>query len=235
MISVIVTVGPHPSYKKYLQECLNSIHAQEGIAELEIVIIDDAAHIVPEESPWPAYARIWKEEGRSETYYKNPWNLGQAASINIGIANAQYDLIFVMGGSDDILMSGCLQTCLKTWQDQNAKFCCVHPVIVTSEGETSTLPQGVWLFSREKVWAPLGGYPREAGIGEVDAIFCSVMLKQGVKMIQAGGEPLYHHREHPHSLTATKSYLRHDAAGLIRTMCTNEWEDPTWRKGFGYD
>ena len=65
MISVIVTVGPDPSYKKYLQECLESILSQ-GIFPMEVVLVDDAAHLNE------------KEYREYTTFVKNEWNFGQA-------------------------------------------------------------------------------------------------------------------------------------------------------------
>lgn len=229
MISVIVTVGPNPAYKSYLQECIDSISMQDFKHAIEIVIVDDAAHLGGSLLiQAPQYTRHHK-------YIKNIWNLGQAASINIGIANAGYDWIFVMGGSDDKLMPNCLKVCRDTYLQNNlAKWACYSPMLITSEGETSNLPQGAWMFHRS-LWAKLGGYPREAGIGEVDSIFGSIMLKQGVIMYPCGTEPTYWHREHPQALSAIKSSARHEAAGIIRGMCTQEWEQPKWIKGYGYE
>lgn len=221
MVSVIVTVGPDPAYLQYLPECLESIY-QQNIPDMEIVIVDDAAHIID----------LPKHHGNK--YIKNIWNLGQAASINIGVVSARNDLILVMGGSDDKLLPNCIQACLDSYQEhKQQRWACYSPMIITSEGETSNLPQGVWMFHRS-MWAGLGGYPREAAIGEVDAIFCSMMLKQNVVMYPVGNEPLYWHREHPAALGATKSSARHEAASIIRGMCTQEWKKPEWIKGYGY-
>lgn len=228
MISVIVTVGPNPAYLKYLNSCLNSIWRQNINVPLEVVIVDDAAHLNDDYTcPFlnPLECR----------YIKNVWNLGQATSINIGIAQAKYDWIFVMGGSDDELMENCLSVCYDQMKaSAENKWACYSPMLITSEGETSNLPQGAWMFHRS-LWAKLGGYPREAGIGEVDSIFGSIMLRQGVIMYPCGTEPTYWHREHPQALSAIKSSARHEAAGIIRGMCTQEWEQPKWIKGYGYE
>lgn len=222
MISVIVTVGPNPVYQKYLPECIRSIREQDFEDQVEIVLIDDASHIDD---------NLYR--GLDLTYKKLEWNLGQAAAINIGCLTAAHDWLFIMGGSDDRLMPNCLSTCFQTYQDHKTKWACYSPILITSEGETSSLPQGAWLIHRE-VWSKLGGYPREAGIGEVDSIFGSIMLKQDVVMYSCGTEPTYWHREHPQALSAVKSSARHEAAGIIRSMCTNEWQKPEWIKGYGY-
>jgi glycosyltransferase involved in cell wall biosynthesis len=83
VISVIVTVGPNPVYKNYLDECLESILMQD-LGPIEIVLVDDAAHL--------SEARY---DSTLFTYIKPAWHIGQAASINIGIASAQYDWVFV--------------------------------------------------------------------------------------------------------------------------------------------
>lgn len=222
MISVIVTVGPNPVYQQYLDECLDSIWNQQ-FGPLECVIVDDAAHL---------------SEARYDStlfkYIKNPWNLGQAASINIGIAAASYNWVFVMGGCDDRLMSNCLSVCWDTYLSEGQKkWASYSPFLITSEGEISNLPQGAWLLHRD-TWAKLGGYPVEAGIGEVDSIFGSMMIKNEVVMYSCGPEPTYWHREHPEALSAIKSSARHEAAGIIRGMCTREWKAPTWIEGYGY-
>ena len=161
--------------------------------------------------------------------------LDKRASLNIGIALSAYDLIFVMGGSDDKLLPGCIAVCLEEYQKTKSKNTFYFPVIETSDGIASNLPQGVWMFHKD-LWRKLGGYPREAAIGEVDSIFCSVALKRGVIMQPCGDSPLYWHREHPRSLTYIKSYARHDAAEIIRGMCTQEWEDPSyWVEGYHPD
>lgn len=224
MISVIVTVGPNPAYKKYLGECIDSIHLQEeGLGKLDIVLVDDAAHLDPTRVGF-----LW-----TSNYYKNLWNLGQAASQNIGVVLAKYDWVFMMGGCDDVLKPGCIEACWKQAEKSNfSKRTYFNPIIETSEGDTSNLAQGVGLFHRD-LWYWLGGMPREAGIGEVDAIMTSLMLKKGVIMQPCGDIPLYWHREHSQALTHTKSYARHEAAGIIRGMITNEWEDPSyWVRGY---
>lgn len=224
-ISVILTVGPDEAYKRYLNECIESILTQETFGEdIETVLVDDAAHLG---SHLPV--------SHSIKYIKNVWNLGQAASINIAVASAKYDLVFIMGGCDDKLLPNCLKKMLFEWQGKQNKTACYTPTIITSEGEISNLPQGVWMMHRQ-LWAKLGGYPKEAAVGEVDSIFCSLMLKQNVVMHYVDdNQPLYWHREHPASLTANKSFMRNHIAMQIREMCTLEWADPVWRKGYGYE
>lgn len=221
-LSVIVTIGPHPAYKQFLDECIDSIYAQ-NISDDEIILVDDAAHISPR---WIA------KHSAVVRVIKNPWNLGQAASLNIGIAEASNDLIFTMGGCDDRLLPNCLQQCMVEYNRRQNLWACYSPMLITSEGETSTLPQGAWLFHRS-MWAALGGYPKDA-ISEVDAVFASIMLKHKVVMYDVGRQPLYWHREHEHALTATRSELRIAAAGIIRGMCTQEWAAPDWIKGYGF-
>lgn len=223
-VSVIITVGPNPVYKQFLYECYSSITSQEFSGTVEIILVDDAAHIAFDEMFLDSFFD-WK-------LITNTWNLGQAASINIGCAAASGKYLLIIGGSDDRLLPGAIQKMYDTAESLRGKFC-VYPVLVTSEGETSDLPQGVWMLPKWDVWGWLGGYPYEAGIGEVDSIFCSVMLKNGVSMNRADSEPLYWHREHPDALTANKSSLRAQAAGIIREMCTKEVKpDPQWADSF---
>jgi hypothetical protein len=133
-------------------------------------------------------------------------------------------------------MKNCLSTCWDAHlHNGGQKWACYSPVLITSEGETSNLPQGARLFHRE-MWAKLGGYPLEAVIGEVDSIFGTVMLKQNVVMYSCGTEPTYWHREWEGALTHSKSARRAEISFLARTLCTHEWKDPRdWIKGYGYD
>lgn len=222
MISVIVTVGPHLRYQEFLPECLDSIENQVCSVPIEIVVVDDAAHL-SSIADNPAY-----------TYIKNPWNLGQAASLNIGIASAKYDWVFIMGGSDDILYPDCVETCWESAQ-KRGKNALHFPVIETSEGVKSNLAQGVWLFHRE-LWAKYGGYPKEA-ITEVDATLCSLYLTKGVGFLQCGTFPLYWHREWEDSLTAIKcrSVELVKIRDILRGMVITHYQTPHWIKGYGYD
>jgi hypothetical protein len=234
MISVIVPVGPTPS-KQWLIECLDSIWSQERDFPLEVVIIDDAAHLV-DILDW-TYVRQYPRYLDSETYIKNPWNLGQAASLNIGIAQAKYDLIFTVGGCDDLLMEGCLQACWDEWDTEKRKDTYYHPGIITSEGVKDTLAQGVGLFHRS-LWASVGGVPPEAGVGEVDSIFISMFLTLGYRTKNVRlGEQLYWHREHPDSLTELKchSVYRGSACAVVRDLTSKEWVKPEWIEGYGYE
>lgn len=222
MISVIVTVGPHPRYKEFLPECLSSIQNQVCSVPLEIVVVDDAAHI------------DHLREDPEITYIKNVWNLGQAASLNIGIASAKYDWVFIMGGSDDVLYGDCVETCWEKAQQRGTEGI-YYPIIETSEGEKSTLAQGVWLFHRS-LWAKYGGYPKEA-ITEVDATLCSLYLTKNVAFHSCGTYPLYWHREWEDSLTAVKmrSVELVQIRDILRGMVISHYQTPYWIAGYGYD
>jgi hypothetical protein len=217
MISVIIPVGPNAN-RLWLKQCLDSIYEQT-LPYFEAVVVDDGAGIKD---------TIWR--GRT-TYRPNPWRLGQAASLNIGISQAKYDLIFTMGGYDDTLRPACLYECIEEWFNRGNDWGLYHPTIITSEGEIGTLAQGVCFFER-KVWASIGGYPPEAGVGEVDAIFQSMLLGRGNTPFYPvkEGEPLYWHREHPDSLTALKTFERRDLCKKAQALCTKEYakETPDW-------
>lgn len=221
MISVIVTVGPHPRYKEFLAECLESIKIQQCSVALEIVVVDDAAHL-DHLADNPDY-----------TYIKNVWNLGQAASLNIGIASAQCDWVFIMGGSDDVLHPECIETCWKRAKQLGTNNL-YYPIIETSEGDKSSLAQGVWLLHRS-LWAKYGGYPKEA-ITEVDATLCSLYLTKSVGFHMCGTLPLYWHREWEESLTAVKmrSVELMKIRDILRGMVITHYQTPFWVEGYGY-
>lgn len=222
-LAVVVTVGPKPEHVRWLPEMLASVRAQSRPPDA-IVLVDDAAHLDA--------AAQWL---RGVCLIKTPWHLGQVHGLNIAIASAGTDLVFVADG-DDLLYPDCLGECLAEYERVGDRLRYYYVTLALDDsGEMQACAGGTALLHRE-LWAYLGGYPN-VGPGPADVPFVDLVLRYGHGVHPVcQGRPLYWHRAHPGNTAVVQRqqpYLL-EASGLLQRYWGETWprQDRTWVKDF---
>lgn len=111
-ISVIV---PCYNHSKYLNDALNSIINQTRLPD-EIILIDDNS----QDSTFEELKKFYDKHSKTTNIVirRNKSNLGQCATINIGVASASSNLIMILN-DDDYLMHDAVEHTLKIFNDNN--------------------------------------------------------------------------------------------------------------------
>jgi len=227
MVTVTIPVGPNPSNRRWLDECIRSVsdqtwnHLSHGGIHLQIVddMADVSLHMVPSDL---AYS-VWK----------SPWYLGVAHAFNIGVAVAPSELVFMLG-SDDWLEPTCIEECVKEYQARQGDPYGYYYVGVrySDTGETQELACNAAMVTKS-LWRRTGGFPVQSASGAPDAALLSIIIgnypRAGRHWPVANGAPLYNYRRHAEADTASKASWQ----GVIletRDLVTREWvprqEDP---------
>lgn len=223
-ISVIIPVGPSDENTlPWLIGLIGSIRAQTSPPD-EIVIVDDAAHISSD------FEYVWFKHNYDVTIIRNDWNLGEAASRNIGIARARNEWVF-QASHDDLLLPRCLEQCWKA--RENARNDRGYYWVTVSRGATDEVqadPGCHALFSKG-LWRYLGGYPLCGALGLADIAFIDLVLVHGW-LYYVSTEPLYWHREHDRNQVKVIDSVTKELARAASNEHTRRWTHPEWADGF---
>lgn len=221
-VSVVLPIGPNPSNKRWLDECVASVAAQtwasRGDGGVNLVLVDDMAELgpinfVPSNLP----VSVWR----------SPWYLGVAHAFNIGVAVAPSDLVFMLG-SDDWLEPTCIERCVEAYHERKEDPLGYYYVGVrySDTGECQTVPCHAAMVTKP-LWRRTGGFPIQSASGACDAAFLSVLMgnypRAGRHWPVADGAPLYNYRRHSDTDTAHKDGWQ----GVIletRHLVTLEWQ-----------
>lgn len=219
MIGVCIPVGPQPVYKRYLNECLESVR-QQTMPAGDIVLVDDMAGLDPAKYP---NCRIWRA----------PWRLGIPAVANVGYALAKTDLVFQLS-CDDLLKPRCLEMCWQAWQKWHDPLGFYWVDLEYSTGECQALPCGHAMIHKQG-WRHTGGYPPEAGVGACDHIYVNMLLEhpEAGRLYHVEGGPLYWHREHAEQYTKNQN-VNHGSIVDVRQIFSQRWQ-PQENKWGRYD
>lgn len=224
-LAIIIPIGPHKAYQKYLQECLDSIAAQGWDNRPdEIWLIDDQAHL----GTWDPPLQFHKDNPIIEIW-KTPWLSGCAMAWNFGIAlsNCEYNLLM---GSDDKLLPDCLKVCRDTIDSADFDPLGYYNLpIVTSEGEEADAFNN-FAFVSKALWRLTGGFPLQGVIGAPDAALISIMLKhlpQHLHQVEPK-KPYCWCRVHPDQDTLRLAGRYNWIVIQLRDDVTREWRRPDW-------
>lgn len=221
MLTVAIPVGPNQVYKKYLQECLDSLKFQ-SIKPGEVLLIDDMADI-----------ESWGLDfsGLEYRIYKNPWLCGVAHSFNFGVVLARFDLV-IMLGSDDKLYSWAVEDCLKAWNQYKDPLGYYFCDVEYSDGETQACACNCAMVHKE-LWKHTGGFPVQSSVGACDSIFLSIILgnngRAGNIIHVKSDKPPFWYRRHNETVT-TKSGDMQGPMFTVRNNLTRTWEKPDWTR-----
>lgn len=216
-VTVAIPVGPEKHHQAFLEECLDSIVAQT-VKPSEILIIDDMAGL-----PWR------KDCGQENTHvWRSPWLLGVAHAFNFGVALAENDLVFMLGG-DDKLLPNCLEHCLMAWEENKRRDAYYAVGVQYSDGRENQFLACNAAMVTKGFWRLTGGFPPESSVGSPDAALISILLGNDLpQTVMVNGEkPLYWYRVHDKSDTAQ----RRPWQGVIsqtRDLLTKTWKQPAW-------
>ena len=217
MITVIIPVGPQPVYRKYLQECLDSIKKQT-VRPTEVLLVDDMAHL-----------RDWglDTNGLTVKVHENAWNLGNPASKNVGVAVARNPLCLMIG-SDDKLHPWCIADLTHSWEVFQEPLGYYWCDVEYDNGDCQAVPCGGAMVHKA-LWQETGGYPLKSVVGADDSIFIDLLAVRGLaKLIHVKSKnPPIWCRRHDQSLTA-KNGPWWQVIPKAREIIVAEWEKPTW-------
>jgi GT2 family glycosyltransferase len=105
-VSVVI---PSWNSEKQLQKNLPSVFAAANLVDAEIIVIDD--HSVADNS-----VAFLESLGTKIKLIKNPTNLGFSATVNLGVARSQGDIVILL--NTDVRPSpDCFANCLKLFSD----------------------------------------------------------------------------------------------------------------------
>lgn len=237
-VTVVIPVGPNPSNKRWLKECIDSVLAQTSLPN-EILIIDDKANLGPPDLPIYAEESYW-EPSRFEAVFvypgypdlkiwRTPWLSGIPHAFNYGVALARNELC-VMLGSDDWLEPEAIEKLLETYNRNHKRDGFYGFTIKYSDNdEIQDLPNNCAAVTKG-LWKATGGFPPESEIGACDSIFISMLIVHHPHVFWpvALGYPLYNYRRHNDSDTGTRPLAYQGAIHIVRDVFTKEWKKPTW-------
>lgn len=213
-VTVVITVGPKPHHRRWLQEAVDSVAAQT-IDEVELLVIP----VAPKLDPVPSYAgdlRVWE----------SPWDVGIPGIANLGVGLAKHDLVFFLS-SDDIMRPWCLEDCLREYELRGDDLAYYTVDIEYSTGERQSLPSGPGMVTKA-LWDHTGGFPPETSVGASDYIFISLLNimhgRAGRIWHVKSAEMPYWLRVHEDTTTLSRLPRWGGVVGPVRDILTEDWQ-----------
>lgn len=247
-ISVCIPVGPYPSNKRWLQECLDSVIAQ-SIPPNEIILIDDGAQLDKLDwlGVWPSEYSQWSvthteygedETGCYPTIYKMPWRTGVSHAFNYGIALSTEPCVFMLG-SDDTLEPECLEKCLQAWlkMDKKDGYYSVPIQYMNDPLGIQTAPCNAAMITKG-FFHRTGGFPIQTAIGRGDSALLSICLKHNLPVYWVGhitgqdDKPLYNYRVHEGFWTAQAGRYHDELISIVNKLTEDYQDYPTWTEHY---
>lgn len=222
-ISVVIPVGPRASDAQWLAECLASVEAQT-VPAAAVVIVDDmhGAGIVI--SPWPLTCSAQIE--------RNHWNLGVAASFNVGVALAPTEHVLLLG-SDDWLEPDAIERAQATIEANpiGQGYFWYHVRYSDDRPERDQAqPCGAAVVTKA-LFKATGGFPVESAVGRSDVMLVGLLLghpELGTLVeITDGGRPPINVRIGDWQHTASRGPWIQALETAAQAYWTT-WESPSW-------
>jgi glycosyltransferase involved in cell wall biosynthesis len=216
-ITVAIPIGPYPHNTRWVDEAIDSALAQVPEPR-EVLLIDDMSD----------YNVHHRSETVKITHWRSPWRLGVAHAFNFCVAVAQEQHVLMLG-SDDRLMPRCLESCVRTLQQNHWKDAYYWLGIRFSDGRPDQQIPVNAAVTTKRFWQLTGGFPVETASGAPDAHFRRLLHVhfQGSMIPIANGAPLYWYRAHEEIYTATRPQWW----GVIQQtsdVLMGTWEPPRW-------
>lgn len=249
-ISVCIPIGPKPSHKQWLKECIDSVMAQT-VLPTELILIDDQAHInlrdyfgenvvtypvhldATVNHDYIIYEDFTFDNGVIVSKFNNPWLLGVVSAFNLGVSLAKTEWVLQLG-SDDTLDSRALEFAVETINKVGDPLGLYNFSCLTKENGEDRVVN--WynhanVVSRS-LWNKVGGLNPLTVTGGMDAALISVMmyhLPHHLHKIK-DGVPLYKVRSHENNYTLESASRFGDFMVMLRNILTEEWSSPDWTK-----
>ena len=223
-ISVAIPVGPDPHYLEWLDECVDSVIANDP---KQIIIIDDMQWLGAD---W--IGTLYKKFPNT-MYIRNKWLCGCSTSWNFAVAEASEELVFLCG-SDDVMLEGCLEAIYKSYLEHDSMYGFYSVTIQYDNGELQDLPCNAAAVCK-KLWAEIGGF-EPAAFAAPDGFLLSIMLTyMNNRIIQVDkGTPRYKVRSHLYQDTARQFGRFFEPAHQLRDIGTRTWKKPEWTAKLGW-
>ena len=217
--AIVIPVGPDEAHARYLEECLASVEAQERPPDF-VIIVDDMHGGLDEFMTYEPPRQI----------YRPPWRLGVGGAFNAGVALAHArgaDLAFMLG-ADDTIEPGCLRQLETVYGERGGRDGFYWFDVRYSDGRLQSTPCNFAAVTPD-LWRAIGGFPPESGVGAMDSMFVSVMLKHyGMRdMPHVAGGPYCIVRVHDEQETAKATGLQ-AAIHQVRNWLTINHRPTRW-------
>jgi glycosyltransferase involved in cell wall biosynthesis len=249
-ISVVIPVGPKPSHKQWLKECIDSVMNQTVLPQ-ELLLIDDMGHINLRDyfganiSTYPVhldattdhnfmiYEDFIFDNGVSVSKFNMPWLGGVVCGFNFGVALAKNEWVLQLG-SDDILYPDAIKYGIETIKQIGDPLGLYNFSCYTKETGN---PQVINWYNHANIvskslWAKSGGLHPMTITGGMDAALVSIMMIHLSKHLHKikDGTPLYFVRSHKDQYTLESASKYGDFMVQLRNDLTNDWIEPDWTK-----
>lgn len=247
-VTVLITVGPNPCYKKYLPEAVESVLDQSVLVN-ELLIIDDQALLDPVEI-YPYWEdqlvrffdndsgfgmqsySVYEGKG-TKTWiriWQTPWNIGFSQAFNCGVGLAANDLIIFLA-ADDKLLPDAVKDCVEAYEENNCKDAWYGMGYELQDGTQASAFNNVAMITKG-LWKWTGGFPPSA-FAAPDALLISCLLKHAPKKLVKvkGGKVNYWVRQHPNQETGRQAgyFMASGVVNTIRDLETKRFKpNPEW-------
>jgi ubiquinone/menaquinone biosynthesis C-methylase UbiE/glycosyltransferase involved in cell wall biosynthesis len=222
----LTVVIPLYNYAQYIEEALESVHAQ-NLELFDLIVVDDASSdaSLAKVLEW---ARRYAQRFNRLMVLRNKANAGLGTTRNTGIDAADTPYVLLLD-ADNRLRPNCAAACLSAICESGAAF--AYPPIQrfgdnsalmgTSSFQPGRLIGGNYIDAlalvTKEAWAAVGGY-QTFRLGWEDYDFWCRLVEIGLWGCRAGENPLADYRAHGQSMSRTITNTQENAAELIREM-----------------
>lgn len=227
MITVVIPVGPDPDACRYLPEAIASVEAQT--IETGILLVDDM-HGVGRHADGCGAPMIDVE--RIDYVISNHWNLGVAASFNVGVACARTEHVLMLGADDWLEPDAiaCAERAIREHPIQQAYYWFRVRYNDDRPERDQAQPCNAAVVTKA-LWRASGGFPVESAIGRPDVMLVGMLMGHPevgtMVQITDNGTPPYNVRVHDRQNTATRGpWVR--ALEETAQAYWNTWQAPAW-------
>lgn len=218
-ISIVIPVGPHPRHRRFLPEMIASIENQTFTPE-SVIFIDDGGGSIP--GTFPLEGAIVGTT--NSKVYRNPWNLGVSASMNIGVGISPTELV-IMACADDKLLPRCIEVCWDSWKKEQNPLGYYYLGVQYSDGDQQNTACGAAMVTKT-LWRYTGGFPSQCSVGAADHIFLSMILGGSnrevseAKILRVSDEVVYWYRRETNETTSKNIW---PAIEAVKSVYTETW------------
>ena len=239
-ISVTIPIGPKPSHKQWLKECIDSVMSQT-VLPAELILIDDKANInlrdyfganivtypvhldATVSHDYIIYEDFTFDNGVIVSKFNNPWLGGVVVGFNFGVMLAKTEWVLQLG-SDDTLAPQAIQKAVEEINSVGDDMGMYNFYCKVSDGQLTHWPNHANVMSK-KLFQYVGGYHPMTSTGGMDAAFNSILLKhmpEHIHMI-GDGTPYYFVKDHAGNYTKESASRYGTFMDLLRNDLTRDW------------
>jgi len=205
-ITVVIPVGPAPEACAYLPAAIESLAAQT-VKSAHVLLVDDM-HNLGWHGDCTDALESWPPNG-SPDVHRNAWNLGVAASFNVGVALAPTEHVLMLG-ADDWLEPDAIALAQRAIAERRIEQAYYFYRVRYSDDRPERdqdQPCNAAVVTKA-LWRATGGFPVESAAGRPDVMFIGMLMghpELGTLVpIRDDGTPPYNYRVHDGTHTASR-------------------------------